>query len=75
LLKIDPLQLIFVGASVVVDLVADAQAKDPRINLRLKADDMDVGGLLAQVEVGGVTSRMISEILLAPIHLLQLPRL
>ena len=50
LLKIEPLQFNFVGGSVVVHLVADAQAKEPKISLRLEADDVDLGDLLAQVE-------------------------
>jgi uncharacterized protein involved in outer membrane biogenesis len=51
LLKIDPLRFIFVGGNVAVHLVADAHAKDPKISLRLEADDVDLGDLLAQVEV------------------------
>jgi len=51
LLKIDPLQFHFVGGSVVAHLVANADAQDPKVSLRLEADDVDLGDLLAQVEI------------------------
>jgi uncharacterized protein involved in outer membrane biogenesis len=51
LLKIEPLRFIFVGGRVVAHLVADAHGKDPKISLRLEADDVDLGDLLAQVKV------------------------
>jgi uncharacterized protein involved in outer membrane biogenesis len=50
-LKIEPLRFVFVGGRVAAHLVADAHATDPRIGLRLEADDVDLGDLLAQVKV------------------------
>jgi peptidoglycan hydrolase-like protein with peptidoglycan-binding domain len=50
-LKIEPLRFVFVGGRLAAHLVADAQAKDPEISLRLEADDVDLGDLLAQVRV------------------------
>jgi uncharacterized protein involved in outer membrane biogenesis len=52
-LKIVPLRFVFVGGRVAAQLVADAQAKDPEMSLRLEADDVDLGDLLAQVRVDG----------------------
>jgi len=40
-----------VGGSVVAHLVADTHEKEPKLNLRLEADDVDLGDLLAQVAV------------------------
>ena len=51
LLKIEPLQFNFVGGGMMMHLVADAHAQDPKVSLRLEADDVDLGALLAQVEV------------------------
>jgi uncharacterized protein involved in outer membrane biogenesis len=50
-LKIEPLRFVFVGGHMAAHLVADAQATDPKISLRLEADDVDLGDLLAQVRV------------------------
>ena len=50
-LKIEPFRFIYGGGSVVGHSIADTRGKDPKISLRLEGDDVDVGDLLAQVEV------------------------
>jgi len=42
LLKIDPLRFVFVGGSVVAHLVADTHEKEPKLNLRLEADESHI---------------------------------
>jgi hypothetical protein len=51
LLKVDPLRFNFEGGHLQINLLVDARPKAPTVSLKLTADDVDLGDLLAQTEV------------------------
>ncbi len=51
LLQIEPLQFSFEGGSVLARLHADTRATEPSVGLRLEADDVVLGEVLAQIAV------------------------
>jgi uncharacterized protein involved in outer membrane biogenesis len=51
LLTVDPFRLNFVGGHVKAQLLADARAATPKVDLSLEADNVDLGKLLSQVRL------------------------
>jgi hypothetical protein len=51
LLKVDPLRFNFEGGHLQIKLLVDARPKAPTVSLKVTADDVDLGDLLAQTEV------------------------
>ena len=50
LLKVDPLRFNFEGGLLQVNFLVDARPKAPTVSLKVTADDVDLGDLLAQIE-------------------------